>query len=105
MEERRGLETGAATESWRVELGADRLGPTLGRTESTMSPRNAGLLAARVHQCRALLCLLRRRRRLSSLPATALNLKSCCYARLLLSNVYAQSKPVIRLVQCAVRTV
>ena len=28
MEERRGLETGAATE---VELGAGRLGPTLGR--------------------------------------------------------------------------
>ena len=44
MEERRGLETGAATESWTVELGAGR--PTLGRTESTMSPRNAGLLAA-----------------------------------------------------------
>ena len=46
MEERRGLETGAATESWTVELGAGRLGPTLSRTESTMSPRNAGLLAA-----------------------------------------------------------
>ena len=46
MEERRGLETGAVTESWTVELGAHRLGPTLGRTESTMFPRNAGLLAA-----------------------------------------------------------
>ena len=46
MEERRGLETGEATESWTVELGADKLGPTLGRTESTKSPRNAGLLAA-----------------------------------------------------------
>ena len=46
MEERRGLETGAATKSWTVELSADRLGPTLGQTESTMSPRNAGLLAA-----------------------------------------------------------
>ena len=46
MEERRGLETGAATRSWTVELGVDRLGPTLGRTESTMSPHNAGLLAA-----------------------------------------------------------
>ena len=31
MEERRGLETGGATESWTVELGADRLVPTLGR--------------------------------------------------------------------------
>ena len=31
MEERRGLETGGATESWTVELGAGRLGPTLGR--------------------------------------------------------------------------
>ena len=31
MEERRSLETGAATESWTVELGAGRLGPTLGR--------------------------------------------------------------------------
>ena len=31
MEERRGLETGAATESWAVELGADTLGAdTLG---------------------------------------------------------------------------
>ena len=31
MEERRGLETDGATESWRVELGTGRLGPTLGR--------------------------------------------------------------------------
>ena len=31
MEERRGLETGGATESWTVELGAGRLVPTLGR--------------------------------------------------------------------------
>ena len=31
MEERRGLETGGATESWMVELGAGRLVPTLGR--------------------------------------------------------------------------
>ena len=32
MEEmRRGLETGGAMESWTVELGTDRLGPTLGR--------------------------------------------------------------------------
>ena len=31
MEEKRGLETGEATESWTVELGAGRLGPTLGR--------------------------------------------------------------------------
>ena len=46
MEERRGLETDAATERRTVELGAGRLGPTLGRTESTMSARNAGLLAA-----------------------------------------------------------
>ena len=30
MEERRGLEMGAATESWTVELGAGRLVPTLG---------------------------------------------------------------------------
>ena len=36
MEEKRDLETGGATESWTVELGAARLGPTLGRTESTM---------------------------------------------------------------------
>ena len=30
MEERRGLEMGGAMESWTVELGAGRLGPTLG---------------------------------------------------------------------------
>ena len=46
MEERRGLETGAATESWTVEHGAGSLGRTLVVTESTMSARNAGLLPA-----------------------------------------------------------
>ena len=38
MEERRGLETGAATESWTIELGAGRLGPTLGRDGANNVP-------------------------------------------------------------------
>ena len=36
MEERRGLETGAATKSWTVELGAGR--PTLGHDGANNVP-------------------------------------------------------------------
>ena len=38
MEERRGLETGGAMESWTVELGAGRLVPTLGRDVPSVVP-------------------------------------------------------------------
>ena len=50
MEERRGLETGGATESWTVELGAGRLGPRL----AFRLPRESGyarLGSRRSQQC------------------------------------------------------
>ena len=108
MEERRGVETGAATESWTVEHGAGSLDRMLGR-DGVNNVRSYCWLAASMSasMSSSASSVSSQKAFISTSDCTKLEilLLRTLVTKHTLSNVYAQSKPVIRLVQCVVRTV